>query len=110
MAGLTMVMCMQLKGCVQATYNDCDNNESNGSDDDGPSTLQMVLWTVLEFALNRFLTVTYYVFRIWWIIFLMVQTAGVRTLAFAVFFMPGGPMIWRKFQFLRVFSTCNARG
>ena len=47
LAGLTMGMCMQLKGCVQATVDNFDNNDSNGSINDGPNDVQMVLWTVL---------------------------------------------------------------
>ena len=46
-AGLTMGMRVQLKGCVQGTLDNLGNNDSNGSINDGPNDVQMVLWTVL---------------------------------------------------------------
>ena len=45
MAGLTMGMCMQLKGCMQATMDNFDNNNTNGSINDGINDVQMILWT-----------------------------------------------------------------
>ena len=48
MAGLTMGICMQLKGCVQATVDKFDDNDSNGSINDGPNEVQMVLWILAD--------------------------------------------------------------
>ena len=109
MAGLTLGMCMQLKGCVQATVDNFDDNDSNGSTYDGPNDVQTVLWTILDFAVNGLMVTIYYVFTTaWWIFFVMVQTAGVATIACGVFFMLGGPMIWMHFQCLRGFFIRNA--
>eukprot|EP00435_Cladocopium_sp_Y103_P046524 s2915_g13.t1 len=107
MAGLTMNMCMQLKGCVRVDHSEYNSSNSNCSSD--ISDLQMIWRTVVEFMLDLARMVIYYVFATAaWVLFFMVQIAGVTTISLAVMFMLWGPMIWRHFQFLRGFSTRSA--
>ena len=98
MAGITMNMCMQLKGC-----------EHDGGTDSGIDDFQMVLWTVVESTLGWLLAVPHFIFMVCiWILFLMVQVAGILTLLAAVVLVIGGPLIWRDFRALQGFSTRNA--
>eukprot|EP00435_Cladocopium_sp_Y103_P025946 s3453_g6.t1 len=107
MAGLTMNMCMQLKGCVQADNKEDIVNVSNNSD--GISDVEMLWWTTVEWTLNVTWMVIYYVLTAAaWIPFFMVQIAGVATITLAVMFLLWGPMIWAHFQFLRGFARRNA--
>eukprot|EP00435_Cladocopium_sp_Y103_P036864 s1251_g9.t1 len=62
MAGLTMSMCMQLKGCGQAVNEGDIINNSNNSDD--ISDVQMLWWTVSEWMLKTMWWMSFYVCKV----------------------------------------------
>ena len=100
MAGITMNMCMQLKGCGH-----------DGGTGDNIDDFQMVWWTVVESTLGWLLAVLHLISTVCiWILFLMVQLAGICTLLASVILMIGGPLVWRNLRALQGFTTRNAPG
>ena len=69
-----MNMCLQSKRCTQMVFT--NTNYLNDA--------QMIWWTGLEMVMNGSVTMTYMIFKIFsWILYLMVQFAGVTVIACA---------------------------
>eukprot|EP00435_Cladocopium_sp_Y103_P056491 s740_g19.t1 len=101
MAGATIGMCMQLKGCS----NYVTNEAGVGINYDG----QLVWWTLLESIFSTTSGMTTMVCKVlWWIFFCMVQVAGVLTLLVALMYLCGGFLIWQHYWFLRRWALRNA--
>eukprot|EP00435_Cladocopium_sp_Y103_P016569 s1241_g4.t1 len=101
MTGATIGMCMQLKGC-SSSDTDAAAVETNY---DG----QLVWWTVLELMFSTTSGMTTMFFKVlWWILFCMVQVAGVLTLLVALMYLCRGFLVWQHYWFLRRWALRNA--
>eukprot|EP00435_Cladocopium_sp_Y103_P054150 s2941_g17.t1 len=108
MTGATIGMCMQLKGCSSDERIDADP-VAGGFQNESYDGLQLAWWTAAEWMSTIAFGMAAMVLKMLsWILFCMVQVAGISTTAVAMVYVCGGVLIWQHYWFLQRFALRNA--
>ena len=105
MAGTAMGICLQLEGCMN------ENSEpvAGGNVAETYDDWQLAFWMLAEWCLSSFGdTAVGIAWVMQWLIFYMVQFAGIAVLATMMAIYMAGPLVWRHYVVLRRITLRHA--
>ena len=105
MAGASMNMCMQLKGCSSDFFFHHGSVAGGDMDETNSDGVQLALWTLAEWTVTTSTGCTYYFMKF---VFLVAQIMGMLSLVAGVVFLLSGPLIWKHYGWMRMMTIRHA--